>query len=281
MTAMRPHSGFSIAPCWIRLLCWGLLAPTASIVPLNQSSAQDAPKERCRLETIETAFVTAIRDGRTLLLEDGREVRLAGLEVPLARSPGGEAARAALADLVSDRMVTLKRPGQAMQDRYGRHMIYAFTGEGGNGPSVQAALLARGHAQVAANAGDCSGALLDQERLARDAGRGLWTQTDFGPHEAARPADLSARRGHFTVIEGKILSVRESRGVIYMNFGRRWTRDFTVTLLKRNERIFTAAGLAPKTLEGRRVRVRGWIEQRSGPVVEVTRPEQIEVAGLN
>ena len=62
-----------------------------------------------------------------------------------------------------------------------------------------------------------------------------------------------------------------------MNFGRRWSEDFTVTIAKRNERAFSAAGLEPKSLAGRRVRIRGWIEERGGPWVEAARPEQIEV----
>jgi hypothetical protein len=51
--------------------------------------------------------------------------------------------------------------------------------------------------------------------------------------------------------------------------------------LKRHERIFTGAGLQPKTLENRRLRVRGWVEERNGPRIEATRPEQIEIAELN
>ncbi len=71
--------------------------------------------------------------------------------------------------------------------------------------------------------------------------------------------------------------MRESGATIYVNFGRRWTRDFTVTILKRQQRIFAAAGVDPKRLEGRRIRVRGWIEQRGGPIVAAETPEQIEV----
>ncbi len=74
-----------------------------------------------------------------------------------------------------------------------------------------------------------------------------------------------------------MLSVRESRGVIFINFGRRWSEDFTVTVLKRNESIFNSAGLALKQLSRREIRVRGVIEQRGGPWIEVTRPEQIQV----
>ena len=92
------------------------------------------------------------------------------------------------------------------------------------------------------------------------------------------PAGILAVRGRFAVVEGKVLSVRESGGTIYVNFGRRWSDDFTVTVAKRNERSFTAAGLPLKRLAGQHVRVRGTIEERGGPWIEATRPEQIEIA---
>ena len=123
--------------------------------------------------------------------------------------------------------------------------------------------------------------LLARERAARAANLGLWAD----PYYVIRPADdaaaVAAERGRFAIVEGKVLSVRESGATIYVNFGRRWTQDFTVTIAKRNESAFTSAGLEPKRLQGRRVRVRGYVEQRGGPWVEATRPEQIELAERN
>ena len=78
-----------------------------------------------------------------------------------------------------------------------------------------------------------------------------------------------------------MLSVRESGGTIYVNFGRRWSEDFTVTVPKRSEKTFIDAGLELKKLSGRRVRVRGTIEERGGPWIEAIRPEQIEIADRN
>ena len=94
-------------------------------------------------------------------------------------------------------------------------------------------------------------------------------------------AELSAARGRFTLVEGKVWSVRESAGTIYINFGPRWGQALTVTISKRDESGFTAAGVAPKTLEARRLRVRGWVEERNGPRIDATRPEQIEIAERN
>jgi hypothetical protein len=54
-------------------------------------------------------------------------------------------------------------------------------------------------------------------------------------------------------------------------------RAISRSSLKRQQRTFAAAGVEPKQLEGRRIRVRGWIEQRGGPVVMAEAPEQIEL----
>jgi hypothetical protein len=63
-----------------------------------------------------------------------------------------------------------------------------------------------------------------------------------------------------------------------LNLGRRWTRDFTVTIPKRHRWEFAAAGIDPKRLEGHPIRLRDWIEQHSGPVIQTVAPEQIELA---
>jgi hypothetical protein len=124
----------------------------------------------------------------------------------------------------------------------------------------------------------CADALLSAESAARAAGRGLWADPNFAPLSAENLTRLQAERGRFALVEGKVLSVRESGATIYVNFGRRWTRDFTVIILRRMSRAFTAAGMEPKKLEGRRIQVRGWLEQRGGPIITAEAPEQIEIA---
>lgn len=247
-----------------------LLAIVAGMVmPLAALPAQ--AQERCALAPIGTATVAAVRDGRTLLLADGRELRLAAIEVT-------EQSRAALQALAAGRELRLAKLGPE-RDRYGRIVAFAFAGEAQQ--SVQEMLLEDGQARVSARVGDkaCAAVLLAAERKARAARRGLWADPNFAPLQPENRPRLRAERGHFALVEGKVLSVRESGGTIYMNFGRRWARDFSVIILRRNRRSFTAAGLDPKQLEGRRVLVRGWIEQRRGPIIEADAPEQIELAG--
>src|SRR5262249_40596836 len=154
------------------------------------------------------------------------------------------------------------------QDRYGR--VVAFVRIGDSQQSIQEILVEQGQARVAARIGDKAGAdiLLRSERVARAARRGLWADPNFAPLRPEHLDRIAAVRGQFALVEGKVLSVRESGATIYLNFGRWWTRDFTVTILKRHRRDYAAAGIDPKGLEGRLIRVRGWVEHRGGPVIE-------------
>ncbi len=246
------------------------MKPLAIAAALSLLAWQASAQETCKLTTLGTAKAAAVRDGRTLLLADGRELRLAGIEVT-------DDSRAALQSLIGDRPLRLEALSTDL-DRYGRVVAFAFAGDAQQ--SVQQALLEQGQARVSARVGSkaCAEPLLAAERTARAGGRGLWADPNFAPLAPENDARLRAERGHFTIIEGKVLSVRDSGSTIYVNFGPRWTRDFSVIILRRNQRIFKDAGLEPKRLEGRRIRVRGWLEQRRGPVIEADAPEQIEFA---
>ena len=253
------------------------------------AGAQEQPRTPvgCDGGTLAQGAAGRVMDGRTFALEDGREIRLAGIEVPplpepqeKSPAPGGIAARDALAALLSGAQITLKQADAQKTDRYDRIIAYAFAKRDGADHAVQADLVAAGHARVAARVGNraCAMELLRRETLARKAKLGLWGSSYYDLLNADNPTDVLAEQGRFALVEGRVLSVRESGATIYVNFGRRWTEDFTVTILKRNERNFTAAGLEPKKLAGRQIRVRGWIEERGGPWIEATRPEQIEFA---
>jgi endonuclease YncB( thermonuclease family) len=265
-----------------------LAASVASMVvvgcwlPGHASAA--APTTACRLTIFAEARAQGAVDGRTILLVDGREVRLAGIEVPANREGDatGAGAAAPLHALVAGKDIVLKHLNPAT-DRYGRLIAWAFTRTPTGEESVARSLLAQGHARVAIPAGEraCMGALLAAEGGARAGKLGLWGDPRYELRRAQNPGEIAAARGRFSLVEGPVLSVRESGGVIYVNFGRRWTEDFTVTISKRNEALFIAAGLAPKVLQGRRVRIRGVVEERGGPWIEVIRPEQIEMLDGN
>jgi endonuclease YncB( thermonuclease family) len=251
------------------------------MLPRLAAAETRAAASPCQAPPFASGIAGATVDGRTFVLDDGREVRLAAIEAP----PSGIAAVQAterLQALLSGKAVLLKGVGPE-RDRYGRLLAHVYLASSGAERWVQAELVASGHARVAARIGDhaCAVSLIAHERAAREAKLGLWSDSYYAARRAEDPASVAAERGRFAIVEGNVLSVRETGGTIYVNFGRRWSEDFTVTIAKRNERAFAAAGLDAKKLAGRRVRIRGWIEERGGPWVEATRPEQIELVERN
>jgi len=251
----------------------------ASIAVLCAASLGTAAKTEnggaCVSRSLGTFETAGTLDGRTFKLRDGREVLLAGIEVP----PGRDSARASLERLLAGGTVVLQQAEPA-GDRYGRLLVQAYVSRDGVERWIQGELLGDGDAQVSSRPGDaaCAKALHLAETQARRDRRGLWADSAYGIKASGDLNGLLARRGQFTIAEGKIFSVRESGGTIYMNFGRIWSRNLTVTILRRNRPMFEGAGLDPKKLEGATIRVRGWVEERGGPRIEAARPEQIEIA---
>ena len=220
--------------------------------------------------------VIAILDGRTFRMEDGREVRLAGIE-PITSEKGVVNDQTTLSALVLNRSVTLRGENDS-PDRYGRQPAFVFLDQADG--SVQSLLVKQGKALVSPGIADrdCAASLNLAEAAARQGKQGIWSDP-AAIQSAGNPGTILARIGQFTVVEGKVLSVREAGATTYINFGRRWTRDFAVTISRRMVPAFEAAGIALKSLENRRIRVRGWIEARGGPRIEALQTGQIELLG--
>lgn len=228
-----------------------------------------------------SAEVIAVIDGDTLVLDDGREVRLVGLQAPklplgrpgFAAWPRAAEAKAALAGLTLGRRVRLAYGGRR-GDRYGRVLAQLFDAE--TGAWVQGALLAAGMARVYSFADNRAlvAEMLALERAARAAGRGIWGDPFYAPRSAAA---AGAHLGGFELVEGRVLEAAAVRGTVYLNFGADWRSDFTVAIRPAALETFAAAGVDPLAYAGRLIRVRGWLKSYNGPMIEATHPEQIEV----
>jgi endonuclease YncB( thermonuclease family) len=230
----------------------------------------------CWFEAQGDGRVAAVIDARSFRLEDGREVRLAGIE------PAGttDAKRTAvLAGIIAGREVTLRGEDDT-PDRYGRQPAFAFLAA--SETPVQALLLAQGAALVSGTVTDkaCASILTAAEAAGREARQGTWADPGVIKN-AESPGDILAGIGRFTLAEGRVVSVRQAGATTYLNFGRNWTRDFAVTISRRARPAFQAAGIVLKSLENRRIRIRGWVEARGGPRIEVLRVGQIEMVGGN
>ncbi len=255
-------------------LAWQGLMSVAAWLSLFLALLGQAHAAGCLFAAQGEGHVAAVIDARSFRLDDGREIRLAGIE-PVATDKAKGAA--ALAAIIGGRDVTLHGDDDA-PDRYGRQTAFVFAA--GSETSVQTELLRRGEALFAADVADrdCAGTLAAAEAEAGTAKIGIWS-APTAIKNTESPGDILAGIGRFTVVEGKVLSVRQAGAVTYLNFGRNWTQDFAATISRRMIPAFEAAGLSPKSLENRKIRVRGIVSSRGGPRIEVLRVGQIEVLG--
>jgi endonuclease YncB( thermonuclease family) len=227
-----------------------------------------------------SAKVVEVIDGDTVVLDDGNEVRLVGIQapkLPLNRPnfkewPLAREAKDELEKLVLNQRVTLSYGGARM-DRHGRTLAHLHTDDG---IWAQGEMLNRGLARVYTFADNRAAAsdLLALEAEAREAKRGIWALNYYRVQDADEkvgPPDT------YQLVEGTVVGVADIRGRFFLNFGSDFKKDFTAGISPRDARNFTSAGVDPESLKGKRVRLRGWIDERNGPAMDLTHPEQVEL----
>ena len=199
------------------------------------------------------------------------------------RSGSAEAAAAGQALAVRafmERVEVLSRAGDVMTapasgavDRWGRAPVhFVMAGTLGAELALAAGLATLRPGDVSAA---CRRALQAVEAGARDAKRGLWVS----PHavlDAARYADILPRQGQYTIVEGRVRGLGETSARVYLNFGAIRSENFSIAIPKGALRRFEASGMRWTSLEGRKVRVRGVILDRGGPLIEISGPDELE-----
>ena len=229
-------------------------------------------------EPVKLAEVLA---GDLLRLADGRIVRLAGIDAP--RPPlGGAADTGGLAAAARDRAATVAAGAQLRlvksqpdPDRHGRvHGEILLP----DGRSLQGALLAEGLARVHPFVGEtiCLAPLFAAERAARNLHFGLWASHDYAIWKAD-DASLIGQNGLYELVEGRVVSVGAGSRLVFVDFGRDWGRDFTVMLAASLAADIAKTAMPIATLVRHRVRVRGVIEESSGPAIRIETPGAIEL----
>ncbi len=221
----------------------------------------------------------SVVDGDTVALEDGREVRLVGLQAPklaLGRRnfddwPLAADARRRLASLVLHQDVHLSYGGRR-EDRYGRVLAHLHLADGS---WIQGAMIAEGMARVYSfpDNRNCVHELLALEARARDARDAIWNHPYYAVLSAHLPERLLTHIDSFQLVEGTVQRAALVRGRLYLNFGDDWRDDFTVTIAPSHLRQFSDD---LEVYRNARIRVRGWIKSYNGPEIVVTHPEQIE-----
>lgn len=248
---------------YLRVLITGLLF--SLLMPLQAACLTDRYDE--------TARVDRIYDGDTLRLNDGRKLRLIGINTPeLARDttpaePWSSEAKSALQQLLASGSIKL-RWGQEKTDRYGRLLSHVFTPDGQN---VSEWLLNRGHGMALTVPPNNWGwsCYKQAEIRARDKLKGLWANPYFQPVSTQQ---LGKNSRGFRLVEGKIRRVGFSNSSIWLNL----ERDFAIRIKRRDLRYFN--GVDFKRLRGQRISARGWLNEYNNRLrMRVKHPSALEI----
>jgi micrococcal nuclease len=244
------------------------------------------PALACDLSEPETGTVAAAIDGETLKRADGRTVRLIGAKAPMPPLgfrgddpwPMVEEAKDALTHLAASKEVEL-RYGGTKTDHHGYLLAQVFVVDGAERHWLQQEEIGKGLARVYSFSDNraCVKELVASETEARGKGLGVWGSPAYRIESADDVDGLDRLTQTYQLVEGRVLSVGEGTGRVYLNFAPDWKSDFTISVARKDVSVFAAAGIDLKTLAGKRVRVRGWVIWRNGPMIEVTHPEQIEL----
>ncbi|MGA0596762.1 thermonuclease family protein [Enterovirga sp. CN4-39] len=224
-------------------------------------------------ETPSGDIVADVTPDGDVRLAAGRVARIA--DIRLAES--SEALRRARAwlETLGGEAVMLRELGPP--DRWGRVPVHLELGRA-RPVDVAELLVSEGLAVVDPGQRDllCRPELLQVEARARRSRSGLWREAGW-PIAALAVDQLAAAEGRFAIIEGRIVSVGERRERTYLNFGRDWSRDFNVTITRRRWNDLKARGITAATLTGRYVRVRGIVEKRRSPTLDLTVADMLEM----
>jgi len=267
-------------------LCTILVACTAASGVARGVPASQSTDCLSTLSQPERRTVADINSGDTLTLTDGTVVRLIGAKAPAAPLgwrgdrpwPLVDDAKAALSQLASGAEVDLRYGGRRV-DRHGHALAQVFVVKGEERVWLQGELVARGLARVYSFPDNhaCIKELLARESEARAKHAGVWGVPTYRILAASDLERLGRLTRSYQLVEGVVAEVGGSRARLYLNFDRDWHHDFTIVVERKDQEALKAQGLDVKALAGKRLRVRGWIEWRNGPMIRLTHAEQIEV----
>lgn len=204
------------------------------------------------------ALVAQVIDGDTIVLTEGRHVRLIGVNAPeLGRDgtpdrPLARAARARLLELLRDRRVELMLDDER-RDHYGRWLAHLARPDG---RSVQEILLREGFAFAIAAPPNLKklDSYLAAEREARAARRGVWGHPAYAPISAER---LALADTGFRLVEGRVQRLGHGRHAVYLDLAP----QFSLVVPQEARRYFD---FDPQRLVGHRVVAQGWVSAHDG-----------------
>ena len=257
---------------------------SAAVVALAPAGGLRAENGLCPGKGGTGSRVVSVDERLELALESGIRLKIAGVDPPRP-TPGDPDLDLRTRDRLTQWLVgreILFRPLEPDPDRWGRVVAFVFAfGPGSVNGSVGEALIDAGLARYepSAAARPCRSVLLAAEAAARALGLGLWADPYYAIVAAADRLAFAEKAGSSIIVEGRITGIASRGPRITLTFGPRQGWDFSVTILPRNSKTLDAVYALLAGLIGQTVRVRGLLDTRFGPQIEISDPDELEAAG--
>ncbi len=209
------------------------------------------------------AVIASVDASGEMVFADGRRSRFGGL----ASAPDAAATLKAFVGRKFGVALSAPRP-----DRWGRLIVDLATSTAARSRSISCfAGLAWVRPEFETEA--CDAERLEAEAAARAAEEGVWAD-QHAILDAGDRAALDAADGRFVLVEGVVRRVGVGRAKVYLDFAGRG--GFSVVVARKAEPLFARRGIDLKALIGRKILVRGVLDDRFGPRIEVADPSMIE-----
>lgn len=198
--------------------------------------------------------VSKVADDLTLSDVNGQQLRFRDVVFP-----DKERAKSWMESHLLHRDLAYSEQGK---DRYGATLVTT--------EATEEAMLKDGVAMLYSQ-GDTPPTWSKAEQAARANKKGVWGQKDF----VLTPQNAGEHMQEFRAIEGTITKVHVGKDATYINFGDDWKTDLSVTVRGRERRALAEqlGQLAP----GKKVQVRGMLYEENGPMLRLTRPDQLAI----
>lgn len=259
------------------LVIFSVIASLLFAAPLK---ASELPKgDFAELRQTGQGKVIQIISPLSVQLENGKILRLSGINIPdYSGEDAGPSALLAvqiLKDMLEGHEVILyqtRKNDVGRINRMGHEIVHIVRKS--DDAWVQGTLIKLGLAivQTTKTNPEMAAQMLALEESARKEKLGLWENT----LRILTPEEAGAHTGSFQIVEGRVESAALKKNRLYMNFGKNWRDDFTVTVAPENKRAFSKDGINMLDWNGQNLRVRGWITDYNGPNMEIDHPGAIQ-----
>ncbi len=266
----------------IRILT--LLPFFASVFFIAQAQAKEfqlPSGDFSQLRKTGTAKVIEATNPLTIKLDDGRFIHLAGLDFPDLDfyEPGDVSLTTIeiLNDFLKGREVVIyqtKSKNAGRINRMGHHIAHLVRKDKDVWVNGMILSLGLGRTRTTKYNPGMASQMLKLEQNARSIKDGLW---GIKEHKILNHKQAEEHIGSFQIVEGRIKNVSRQKNTLYLNFGDNWRTDFTISITSSNLRSFKKLKMEPQDWNGKRVRVRGWLESWNGPHIKIDHPERIEL----